>query len=44
MKLPNRWVIVGIGALMTCVGIGAMAVALAIPPLPLRSHNALQSA
>jgi len=44
MTLSYRWVIVAIGALMTCVGIGAAGAALAFPPLPIRARDELQPA
>jgi hypothetical protein len=44
MTLSYRWVIVAIGALMTCVALGAAGVALAFPPLPIRARDELQPA
>ena len=44
MTLSYRWVIVAMGALMTCVALGAAGVALGFPPLPIRARDELQPA
>jgi len=43
MSLSYLWLIVAVGALMTCVALGAVAVAVVFPPVP-REREQLQPA